>query len=150
MSTRTYLFTLIYSYKFTFIFSGFRRRYLHLLLFPLSKQGFDLNCDSCQLCRLYFCPSDSSYTSWGPQCTDRVTLRIFSIDVLSESVFRAVLASFFLHEELGHLGRLGCTLCLLGSFIIVLHAPEDTPVDTVSELLEYAYQPGQLTLTSSS
>ena len=54
----------------------------------------------------------------------------------------AVLASFLLNEELGHLGRVGCTLCLLGSLIIVLHAPEDKEVKTVDEILHYAMQPG--------
>ncbi|KXN80938.1 Magnesium transporter NIPA2 [Leucoagaricus sp. SymC.cos] len=58
--------------------------------------------------------------------------------------FSAVLASFLLNEELGHLGRLGCTLCLIGSLIIVLHAPEDQPVETVDEILHYALQPGFL------
>ncbi|KAF9566520.1 DUF803-domain-containing protein [Agrocybe pediades] len=56
----------------------------------------------------------------------------------------AVLASFLLGEELGHLGRIACTLCLLGSLIIVLHAPEDRPVETVDEILHYAIQPGFL------
>ncbi|KAF9457921.1 magnesium transporter NIPA-domain-containing protein [Collybia nuda] len=56
----------------------------------------------------------------------------------------AVLASFLLNEELGHLGRLGCTLCLIGSLIIVLHAPEDKPVETVDEILSYALRPGFL------
>ncbi|KAF8067807.1 magnesium transporter NIPA-domain-containing protein [Lyophyllum atratum] len=56
----------------------------------------------------------------------------------------AVLASFLLHEELGHLGRLGCTLCLIGSLIIVLHAPEDKEVETVEEYLSYALRPGFL------
>ena len=60
--------------------------------------------------------------------------------------FSAVLASFLLNEELGHLGRLGCTLCLIGSLIIVLHAPEDKPVETVDEILHYALQPGMLCL----
>jgi hypothetical protein len=55
---------------------------------------------------------------------------------------RAVLASVFLGEELGHLGRVGCTLCLLGSLIIVLHAPEDKEVKTVDEILALAAQPG--------
>lgn len=54
----------------------------------------------------------------------------------------AVLASFLLGEELGHLGRVGCTLCLLGSLIIVLHAPEDKPINTVDEILHFAIQPG--------
>jgi len=56
----------------------------------------------------------------------------------------AVLASFLLNEELGHLGRLGCTLCLIGSLIIVLHAPEDKEIETVEEYLSYALRPGFL------
>ncbi|KAK0477932.1 DUF803-domain-containing protein [Armillaria novae-zelandiae] len=56
----------------------------------------------------------------------------------------AVLASFLLGERLGHLGRLGCTLSLIGSLIIVLHAPEDKAVETVDEILGYAVQPGFL------
>ena len=54
----------------------------------------------------------------------------------------AILASFLLNEELGHLGRVGCTLCLLGSSIIVLHAPADKPVEAVDEILHFALQPG--------
>ncbi|KAH9930519.1 magnesium transporter NIPA-domain-containing protein [Epithele typhae] len=59
-------------------------------------------------------------------------------------IIGAILASFLLHEELGHLGRLGCSLCLLGSLIIVLHAPPDKEVETVDEILRYATQPGFL------
>lgn len=54
----------------------------------------------------------------------------------------AILASFLLNEELGHIGRVGCTLCLLGSLIIVLHAPPDKDIQTVDEILHYALQPG--------
>ncbi|KAN0085737.1 Magnesium transporter NIPA domain containing protein [Tylopilus felleus] len=54
----------------------------------------------------------------------------------------AVLASFILNEELGHLGRTGCALCLIGSIIIVLHAPPDKEIETVDEILHYAIQPG--------
>ncbi|KAJ7150913.1 magnesium transporter NIPA-domain-containing protein [Mycena crocata] len=56
----------------------------------------------------------------------------------------AVLASFLLNERLGHLGRVGCALCLIGSVIIVLHAPEDKPVETIVDFLNYALQPGFL------
>ncbi|KAH8116034.1 DUF803-domain-containing protein [Phellopilus nigrolimitatus] len=56
----------------------------------------------------------------------------------------AVLASFLLKEELGHVGRVGCALCLIGSLIIVLHAPPDKEVQTVDEILHYAVQPGFL------
>ena len=54
----------------------------------------------------------------------------------------AVLASFLLNERLGHLGRVGCALCLIGSLIIVLHAPEDKEIETVDEILRFALQPG--------
>lgn len=57
-------------------------------------------------------------------------------------LYSAVLASFLLNEELGHLGRTGCALCLIGSLIIVLHAPADKEVETVDEILHYAIQPG--------
>ncbi|TDL24431.1 DUF803-domain-containing protein [Rickenella mellea] len=56
----------------------------------------------------------------------------------------AVLASFLLDEELGHIGRVGCTLCFIGSIIIVLHAPPDKDIRTVDEMLHYALQPGFL------
>ena len=58
------------------------------------------------------------------------------------------MASFLLKEELGHIGRVGCTLCLLGSLIIVLHAPEDKEITTVDEILHFALQPGEYNLLS--
>ncbi|KAI9444118.1 DUF803-domain-containing protein [Lactarius indigo] len=59
-------------------------------------------------------------------------------------IIGAILASYLLEEQLGHLGRLGCTICLLGSLIIVLHAPADKDIQTVDEVLRYAVQPGFL------
>ncbi|OBZ77613.1 putative magnesium transporter NIPA4 [Grifola frondosa] len=59
-------------------------------------------------------------------------------------IIGAILASFLLNEELGHIGRVGCALCLLGSLIIVLHAPADKDIQTVDEILDYAVQPGFL------
>ncbi|KAK9450561.1 magnesium transporter NIPA-domain-containing protein [Limtongia smithiae] len=56
----------------------------------------------------------------------------------------AVLAAIFLKEELGVLGRMGCGICLIGSVIIVLHAPPDREIETVDEILMYAIQPGFL------
>jgi magnesium transporter len=54
----------------------------------------------------------------------------------------AILASLLLGESLGHLGRVGCGLSLVGSLIIVLHAPEDKDITSIDEMLEYAAQPG--------
>lgn len=67
----------------------------------------------------------------------------FNAGVSRLTCSRAILASFLLGEELGHIGRVGCTLCLLGSLIIVLHAPEDKEIQTVDEILHFAVQPGE-------
>ncbi|KAL8906296.1 MAG: hypothetical protein Q9207_002122 [Kuettlingeria erythrocarpa] len=56
----------------------------------------------------------------------------------------AVLGAYFLKEELGTLGKLGCAMCLIGSVIIVLHAPPDKEIKTVDEILNYAIHPGFL------
>lgn len=55
----------------------------------------------------------------------------------------AVLGSYFLKEELGILGKLGCAMCLIGSVIIVLHAPPDEDVQTVDKILDYALSWGR-------
>jgi hypothetical protein len=60
----------------------------------------------------------------------------------------AVLGSYFLDEQLGRLGKIGCATCLIGSVIIVLHAPPDKEVQSVEEILELALQPGKPLSTS--
>ncbi len=60
----------------------------------------------------------------------------------------AVLGSYFLGEALGTLGKLGSAICLIGAVIIVLHAPPDEEVTTITHILEYAIQPG-MSLPSS-
>lgn len=59
-------------------------------------------------------------------------------------IIGAVLAAIFLKEELGTLGKMGCAICLMGSVIIVLHAPPDKEIETVDEILKCATQPGFL------
>jgi hypothetical protein len=66
-----------------------------------------------------------------------------SLSYVTHAVSSAILASYLLNEKLGHLGRVGCTLCLIGSLIIILHAPEDKEITTVDEILHYAIQPGE-------
>ncbi|KAL7627096.1 hypothetical protein AAE478_003872 [Parahypoxylon ruwenzoriense] len=56
----------------------------------------------------------------------------------------AVLGSYFLKEELGTLGKLGCAICLLGAVVIVLHAPPDEDIQTIDQILDYAIRPGFL------
>jgi hypothetical protein len=56
----------------------------------------------------------------------------------------AVLGSYFLKEQFGTLGKLGCAICLIGSVMIVLHAPPDKEIHTIDEILFYAIQPGMV------
>lgn len=50
-------------------------------------------------------------------------------------IVTAVLASYFLHERLNLLGKLGCLLCVLGSIVIVIHSPVEAEVDDLGVLL---------------
>lgn len=62
---------------------------------------------------------------------------------LGLTVYSAVLGSYFLNEKLGTLGKLGCAICLIGSVVIVLHAPPDKDIQTIDEILNYAIKPGK-------
>lgn len=46
----------------------------------------------------------------------------------------AVLSSYFLGETLNLLGKLGCIICVAGSTVMVIHAPEEEKVTTVTEM----------------
>ncbi|KAF9334570.1 hypothetical protein BG006_001930 [Podila minutissima] len=59
-------------------------------------------------------------------------------------IIGAVLASFFLHEKLGTVGKVGCALCLIGSVVIVLHSPEEKNIESVDQILSYAMAPAFL------
>lgn len=49
-------------------------------------------------------------------------------------VFSAILASYFLKENLNIHGKVGCFLSIIGSVVLVIHAPQEEAVDTVDEL----------------
>lgn len=99
-----------------------------------------------QLCRLCVCACDSRYAFGRTQCADRVSQEQF-LECHRQQWLTprsAVLGSYFLKERLGTLGKLGCAMCLLGSVVIVLHAPPDKPVERIDEILAYAVKPGEL------
>lgn len=54
----------------------------------------------------------------------------------------AILAHFILKERLHQLGILGCVMCIAGSVIIVIHAPQEHPITSVQEIWSMATQPG--------
>lgn len=58
----------------------------------------------------------------------------------------AVLAHIILREKLHIFGILGCALCVVGSTTIVLHAPQERPIESVTEVWDLATEPGSLFL----
>ncbi|KAG8508772.1 Magnesium transporter NIPA4 [Galemys pyrenaicus] len=46
----------------------------------------------------------------------------------------AILSSYFLGEGLNLLGKLGCVICVTGSTVMVIHAPEEEKVTTIMEM----------------
>ncbi|CAA6668169.1 unnamed protein product [Spirodela intermedia] len=57
-------------------------------------------------------------------------------------IFSAVLAHIFLDEKLHIFGVVGCILCVVGSTVIVLHAPIEKDIESVHEVWSLATEPG--------
>ncbi|KAK4753705.1 hypothetical protein SAY87_001809 [Trapa incisa] len=64
-------------------------------------------------------------------------------------IVSAVLAHFILKESLHKLGMLGCLMCIAGSVIIVIHAPQEHPITSVQEIWSMATQSVFLLYTGS-
>ncbi|XP_049340105.1 magnesium transporter NIPA2 [Astyanax mexicanus] len=54
----------------------------------------------------------------------------------------AVLSSYFLSEKLNIHGKVGCILCILGSTVMVIHAPQEEEVDSLRAMAEKLKDPG--------
>ncbi|RDY07437.1 putative magnesium transporter NIPA6 [Mucuna pruriens] len=59
-------------------------------------------------------------------------------------VASAVLSHFLLKERLPKMGVLGCVSCIVGSVVIVIHAPQEQNLDSVQEVWDLATQPAFL------
>ncbi|CAA6654092.1 unnamed protein product [Spirodela intermedia] len=59
------------------------------------------------------------------------------------------LAHFILKEKLHDLGILGCIMCITGSIVIVIHAPEERPITSVMEIWNMATQTAFLLYVAS-
>ncbi|WCJ28923.1 hypothetical protein M5689_010591 [Euphorbia peplus] len=64
-------------------------------------------------------------------------------------IVSSVLAHFILHEKLHKIGILGCVMCIAGSIVIVIHAPEEHPITSVQEIWTMATQPAFLLYVAS-
>jgi hypothetical protein len=101
----------------------------------------------CKLCGIRLCTGHLSNAFGSSQCLDWVCrVRWPHTQGLTNRLSSAVLGAYFLDERLGVLGKIGCAICLIGSVIIVLHAPADKDIETIDELLHLAIQPGELCL----
>ncbi|KAM8953981.1 magnesium transporter NIPA2-like [Pelodytes ibericus] len=60
----------------------------------------------------------------------------------------AVLSSYFLNERLTSPGKTGCALSILGSTVMVLHAPQEEEVSTLSDMEDKLKQPGFVAFAS--
>lgn len=61
----------------------------------------------------------------------------------------AVLAHFMLKERLRKLCMLGCASCIVGSVVIVIHAPQERVPTSIQEIWNLATQPGYHHLSST-
>ncbi|RVE64264.1 hypothetical protein OJAV_G00144860 [Oryzias javanicus] len=56
----------------------------------------------------------------------------------------AVLSSYLLGEMLNIVGKLGCFLCVLGSVLLVVHAPQEQEVTSLRDMTNKLLEPGFL------
>ncbi|MEQ2178422.1 hypothetical protein GOODEAATRI_013880, partial [Goodea atripinnis] len=56
----------------------------------------------------------------------------------------AVLSSYLLGEQLNVMGKLGCLLCVLGSILLVIHAPQEQEVTSLQDMTNKLLEPGFL------
>lgn len=54
----------------------------------------------------------------------------------------AVLSSYFLNERLNVHGKIGCLLCIIGSTVMVIHAPQEEEVSSLKAMAEKLTDPG--------
>lgn len=59
-------------------------------------------------------------------------------------VICTILSAIFLKERLSMVGKVACFLCIVGSVVIVMNAPEESSVSDIQEMQHYVIQPGFL------
>lgn len=59
-------------------------------------------------------------------------------------VITTVLSAFFLKERLSMVGKVACFLCIVGSVVIVMNAPQESSVATIQQMQHFVITPGFL------
>ena len=59
-------------------------------------------------------------------------------------VVTTILSAIFLKERLSFVGKIGCFMCIIGSVVIVMNAPEQSAVADIQEMQHFVIAPGFL------
>lgn len=59
-------------------------------------------------------------------------------------VITSILSAIFLKERLSMVGKVACFLCIVGSVVIVMNAPEESSVADIQEMQKFVIAPGFL------
>ncbi|KAL8937641.1 MAG: hypothetical protein Q9211_003575 [Gyalolechia sp. 1 TL-2023] len=59
-------------------------------------------------------------------------------------VICTILSAIFLKERLSFVGKIGCFMCVVGSVVIVLNAPQQSAVANIQDMQHFAIAPGFL------
>jgi drug/metabolite transporter (DMT)-like permease len=62
-------------------------------------------------------------------------------------VITTVLSAIFLKERLSMVGKVACFLCIVGSVVIVMNAPQESAVANIEQMQHFVVAPGFLTYT---
>ncbi|KAL2022887.1 hypothetical protein VTK56DRAFT_4418 [Thermocarpiscus australiensis] len=62
-------------------------------------------------------------------------------------VITTILSAIFLKERLSIIGKVACFLCIVGSVVIVMNAPQSSSVANIQQMQDFVIQPGFLTYT---
>lgn len=117
-----------------------------------------------QLCCLHVCSRHSGDSLGCFECPHQVSVALkkhhkievfvqrWRLTASHDSLLRfsAILSSHLLGEVLNVLGKLGCLLCLLGSILLVIHAPEEQEVTSLQDMTNKLLEPGGLTVFASA
>ena len=59
-------------------------------------------------------------------------------------VITTILSAVFLKERLSFVGKIGCFMCIIGSVVIVLNAPQQSSVNNIQDMQHFVIAPGFL------
>jgi magnesium transporter len=62
-------------------------------------------------------------------------------------VLTTILSAIFLKERLSMIGKVSCFLCIVGSVVIVMNAPQESSVANIQQMQSFVIAPGFLTYT---